>query len=139
MYFEAENEDDLAKVGYSKELRVDPQIVVGLRVDRTGLPLEYGCFEDNTAKKTTLLPIITAFARRHDLGDTPVVVAADAGIPSATNLAALDEARLGFIVGSRAVKVPIDLASHFVWNGDVFADGQIIDSVTPLARQECRQ
>jgi Transposase DDE domain len=131
LYFEAENEDDLRKVGYSKERRVDPQIVVGLLVDRTGFPLEIGCFEGNTAETTTLVPIITAFRARHDLGDTPMVVAADAGMLSATNLAALDEARLGFIVGSRAVKAPIDLASHFHWNGDVFTDGQIIDTVTP--------
>ena len=38
---------------------------------------------------------------------------------------------MGFIVGSRSVKAPIDLASHFHWNGDVFTDGQIIDTVTP--------
>ena len=38
LYFEAEKEDDLRKVGYSKERRVDPQIVVGLLVDRTGFP-----------------------------------------------------------------------------------------------------
>ncbi|BBZ03838.1 IS1634 family transposase [Mycolicibacterium chitae] len=131
LYFEAENEDDLRQVGYSKERRVDPQIVVGLLVDRTGFPLEIGCFEGNTAETTTLIPIITAFAQRHDLGDTPIVVAADAGMLSATNLAALDDAGLGFIVGSRAVKAPIDLASHFYWNGDVFTDGQIIDTVTP--------
>ena len=131
LYFEAENEDDLRKVGYSKERRVDPQIVVGLLVDRTGFPLEIGCFEGNTAETTTLVPIITAFAERHDLSDTPMVVAADAGMLSASNLTALDEAGLGFIVGSRAVKAPIDLASHFHWNGDVFTDGQIIDTVTP--------
>jgi Transposase DDE domain len=131
LYFEAENEDDLRKVGYSKERRIDPQIVVGLLVDRTGFPLEIGCFEGNTAETTTLVPIITAFAARHDLTDTPMVVAADAGMLSASNLTALDEAGLGFIVGSRAVKAPIDLASHFHWNGDVFTDGQIIDTVTP--------
>jgi hypothetical protein len=131
LYFEAENEDDLRKVGYSKERRVDPQIVVGLLVDRTGFPLEIGCFEGNTAETTTLVPIITAFANRHDLTDTPIVVAADAGMLSAANLTALDEAGLGFIVGSRAVKAPIDLASHFHWHGDVFIDGQIIDTVTP--------
>jgi len=131
LYFEAENEDDLRKVGYSKERRVDPQIVVGLLVDRTGFPLEIGCFEGNTAETTTLVPIITAFARRHDLTDTPMVVAADAGMLSASNLTALDEAGLGFIVGSRSVKAPIDLASHFHWNGDAFTDGQIIDTVTP--------
>ena len=39
LYFEAEKEDDLRKVGYSKERRVDPQIVVGLLVDRRGFPL----------------------------------------------------------------------------------------------------
>jgi len=131
LYFEAENEDDLRKVGYSKERRIDPQIVVGLLVDRTGFPLEIGCFEGNTAETTTLVPIITAFAERHDLTDTPMVIAADAGMLSASNLTALDEAGLGFIVGSRSVKAPIDLASHFHWNGDVFTDGQIIDTVTP--------
>ncbi|TGD83736.1 IS1634 family transposase [Mycolicibacterium sp. CH28] len=131
LYFEAENEDDLRKVGYSKERRIDPQIVVGLLVDRTGFPLEVGCFEGNTAETTTLVPIITAFQSRHDLGDTPMVIAADAGMLSASNLTALDEAGLGFIVGSRSVKAPIDLASHFHWNGDVFTDGQVIDTVTP--------
>lgn len=100
-------------------------------MDRTGFPLEIGCFEGNTAETTTLVPIITSFANRHDLGDTPMVIAADAGMLSASNLSALDEAGLGFIVGSRSVKAPIDLASHFHWNGDVFTDGQIIDTVTP--------
>jgi hypothetical protein len=38
---------------------------------------------------------------------------------------------LSFIVGSRTTKVPADLESHFHWNGDVFTDGQIIDTVTP--------
>lgn len=131
LYFEAENEDDLRKVGYSKERRVDPQIVVGLLVDRTGFPLEIGCFEGNTAETTTLVPTITAFADRHDLTATPMIVAADAGMLSAGNLTALDEAGLGFIVGSRSVKAPIDLESHFHWNGDDFTDGQIIDTVTP--------
>jgi hypothetical protein len=131
LYFEAEFEDDLREVGYSKERRIDPQIVVGLLVDRTGFPLEIGCFEGNTAETTTIVPIITAFAGRHDLTDTPMVVAADAGMLSASNLKELDEAGLSFIVGSRTVKAPIDLASHFHWNGDLFADGQIIDTVTP--------
>ena len=131
LYFEAESEDELRKVGYSKERRIDPQIVVGLLVDRTGFPLEIGCFERNTAETTTIVPIVTAFQNRHGLADTPMVVAVDAGMLSASNLNAVDAAGLGFIVGSRTVKAPIDLASHFHWNGDVFSDGQIIDTVTP--------
>src|SRR5664279_2262272 len=38
LYFEAEKEDDLRKVGFSKERRVDPQVVVGLLIDRGGFP-----------------------------------------------------------------------------------------------------
>ena len=131
LYFEAESEDDLRKVGYSKERRVDPQIVVGLLVDRTGFPLEIGCFEGNTAETTTIVPIVTSFLERHCLQGTPMVVAADAGMLSGANLKALDELDLSFIVGSRATKAPGDLESHFHWNGDVFTDGQIIDTVTP--------
>ncbi|MGV0834489.1 IS1634 family transposase [Mycolicibacterium thermoresistibile] len=130
LYFEAESEDELRKVGFSKERRVDPQIVVGLLVDRTGFPLEIGCLEGNTAETTTIVPIITSFLDRHGLKDTPMVVAADAGMLSQSNLAALDELGLSFIVGSRVTKAPGDLESHFHWNGDVFTDGQIIDTLT---------
>jgi hypothetical protein len=131
LYFEAENEDDLRKVGYSKERRVDPQIVVGLLVDRTGFPLEISCFEGNTAETTTIVPILQGFQKRHDLAGVPMVVAADAGMLSWTNLKALDAAGFSFIVGSRSTKAPGDLASHFRWHGNAFTDGQVIDTVTP--------
>ena len=129
LYFEAEKEDDLRKVGYSKERRVDPQIVVGLLVDRNGFPLEIGCFEGNKAETSTIVPIVQAFQARHELAD--MVVVADAGMLSATNLRQLDEANLRFIVGSRVTKAPIDLASHFRWHGDAFTDAQVIDTTTP--------
>ena len=129
LYFEAENEDQLRKVGYSKERRVDPQIVVGLLVDRRGFPLEIGCFEGNKAETLTIVPIVKQFQARHAIAD--VVVVADAGMLSATNLRELDEAGLRFIVGSRATKAPQDLESHFRWHGTAFTDGQAIDTITP--------
>jgi hypothetical protein len=129
LYFEAEHEDGLRKVGYSKERRIDPQIVVGLLVDREGFPLEIGCFEGNKAENHTILPVISQFRARHGTGNFAVV--ADAGMLSAVNLAALDAAGCRFIVGSRLTKAPIDLASHFRWHGDRFADGQVIDTLTP--------
>jgi hypothetical protein len=131
LHFQAEQEDELRRVGYSKDRRVDPQIVVGLLVDRTGMPLEIGCFEGNTAETTTIVPIIRGFIERHHLEGIPMVVAADAGMLSAANLKALDDLELSFIVGSRMTKAPGDLESHFHWNGDAFTDGQIIDTVTP--------
>ncbi|MEV0288890.1 IS1634 family transposase [Kribbella sp. NPDC050820] len=113
----------------SKERRVDPQVVVGLLVDRGGFPLEIGCWEGNKAETATIVPIIRQFQARHGLAD--MVVVADAGMLSASNLKELDEAALRFIVGSRVTKAPADLASHFRWHGDAFADGQVIDTITP--------
>jgi hypothetical protein len=66
---------------------------------------------------------------RHGLAD--MVIVADVGMLSATNLRELDEADLRFIVGSRVTKAPKDLESHFRWHGDAFTDGQIIDTITP--------
>ena len=129
LYFEAEHEDGLRKAGYSKERRIDPQIVVGLLVDRQGFPLEIGCFEGNKAEKHTILPVISQFRARHGIENFAVV--ADAGMLSAANLAALDAAGCKFIVGSRLTKAPIDLESHFRWHGDCFTDGQVIDTLTP--------
>ena len=133
LYFEAEREDELRKVGYSKERRVDPQIVVGLLVDRRGFPLEIGCFEGNRAETLTLIPIVKQFQERHGLAD--MVVVADAGMLSATNLHQLDEAGLRFIVGSRVTKAPVDLESHFRWHGDAFTNAQVIDTITPKNRK----
>lgn len=137
LYFEAEHEDELRKVGYSKERRVDPQIVVGLLVDRNGFPLEIGCFEGNKAETTTIVPIVTQFIARHNLAD--LVVVADAGMLSASNLKALDEAGLRFILGSRSTKAPGDLESHFRWHGDAFDDGQVIDTITPKSGHHRRE
>ncbi len=91
--------------------RVDPQIVVGLLVDQCGFPLEIGCFEGNKAETLTIVPIVKAFQQRHDI--TGMVVVADAGMVSATNLRELDNAGLRFIVGSRITKAPNDLAECF--------------------------
>ncbi|OLO61742.1 IS1634 family transposase [Actinomyces oris] len=129
LYFEAEREDDLRRVGYSKERRVDPQVIVGLLVDRRGFPLRIGCWEGNKAETTTIIPIVEAFQAAHGIEE--LVIVADAGMLSAANLTALDEARLRFIVGARQVRAPGDLEAHFHWAGDAFADGQLIDTITP--------
>lgn len=53
LYFETENEDSdpartvKRRVGVSKERRVDPQIVVGLLVDRAGNPLRVRAYSGN--------------------------------------------------------------------------------------------
>ncbi|WP_341360723.1 hypothetical protein V5H98_06060 [Georgenia sp. M64] len=60
LHFENEDEDDLRKVGMSKEHRVDPQVQVGLLVDPGGFPLEVHLFEGNKAETTTIVPVLRA-------------------------------------------------------------------------------
>ena len=129
LYFETEHEDDLRRVGYSKERRVDPQVIIGLLVDRHGFPLQVGCWEGNRAETTTIIPIVEAFQAAHGIED--LIIVADAGMLSAANLTALDDARLRFIVGARTTRAPGDLEAHFHWHGDAPADGQVIDTITP--------
>lgn len=126
LHFDIENEDALRKVGMSKEHRVDPQIQVGLLVDGAGFPLEVHCFEGNKAETRTLIPVLRSFQERHGVAD--MVVVADAGMLSAGNLNAIEDAGFCFIVGSRISKAPYDLAEHFERRGDYFADGQILES-----------
>ena len=126
LYFEAEYEDKFRKVGMSKERRVDPQITVGLLVDAGGFPLEVHAFEGNKGETTTLIPVLDAFRARHHVED--VVVVADAGMLSAANLTAVEDAGLGFIVGSRVSNAPYDLADQLANRGNFFADGQTIEA-----------
>lgn len=138
LHFESGDEDDgpkgLRKVGMSKEHRVDPQVQVGLLADPTGFPLEVHLFEGNTAETTTLLPVPRTFQARHGITrpGNGMVVVADAGMLSAGNLNAIEDAGFSFIVGSRITKAPYDLADHFERHGDYFTDGQILESVRAM-------
>lgn len=126
LYFEAEDEDDLRKVGMSKERRVDPQVVVGMLVTPDGFPLEVHEFTGNTTETLTLLPVLRAFQDRHQVDD--VVVVADAGMLSANNLNAIEDAGFSFIVGSRISKAPYDLGEHFDRHGGILNDGETLES-----------
>jgi Transposase DDE domain len=61
-----------------------------------------------------------------------MVVVADAGMLSAGNLNAIEDAGFSFIVGSRITKAPYDLAEHFARHGDYFTDGQILQSARAM-------
>jgi hypothetical protein len=130
LHFETDLEDRLRKVGMSKERRVDPQVTVGLLTTGDGFPLDVHLFEGNKAETKTLVPVLTGFAKRHDIDD--VVVVADAGMLSAANLLALEEAGFGFILGSKPSSAADDLADHFRRHGNYFTDGQTIEATRTM-------
>jgi hypothetical protein len=131
LYFETPREDGLRKVGMSKERRVDPQVTVGLLTDRTGFPLAVHLFEGNKAETKTLIPVLTGFRAAHPQAGE-IIVVADAGMLSAANLLALQEAGFRFIVGSKISKAPYDLADHLERHGNTFDDGQTIETTRTM-------
>jgi Transposase DDE domain len=131
LYFETPREDTLRKVGMRKERRVDPQVTLGLLTDAGGFPLAVHLFEGNKAETKTLIPVLTGFAQDHQEA-AEVVVVADAGMLSAANLLALEEAGFRFIVGSKISKAPYDLMAHVERYGNAFDDGQTIETTRTM-------
>lgn len=100
LYFEAEEEDDLRRIGFSKDGKFQcPQIMLGLLVGEKGYPIGYDIFEGNAFEGRTLLPVLRGIQKRYRLGK-PVVVA-DAAMLSEDNLAALEADGFPFIVAAR--------------------------------------
>ncbi len=69
--------------------------------------------------------MVRAFLDAHQAQASKIVVVTDAGMLSADNLAALDEAGLGSVVGPRTSKAPYDLAEHIETFGNDYDDGQV--------------
>jgi transposase len=100
IYFEIEQEDDLRKTGFSKEGKhQNPQIVLGLLVSKNGYPLAYDVFDGKKFEGHTLLPIIENFKTKYQLQQ--LIVVADAGLLSNTNMTLLNQNNYEFILGAR--------------------------------------
>lgn len=126
LYFEIQKEDEYRRPGLSKERRLEPQITVGLLVDRNGFPLGIQSFEGNKAETKTIVPVLRAFSERHGLSDITVV--ADAAMLSGENLTALEELGYRYIVGSRLAKTPYEIAEYLKEPGAELTDSQIFDT-----------
>ena len=109
LYFEINEEDEFRKPGLSKERRLEPQIVIGLLVDRNGFPLTISEFEGKQPETKTIVTTVQAFTKKHRLNNLTVV--ADAAMLSSANLTELEKSkpRIHYIVGSRINKTPYDI------------------------------
>lgn len=100
IYFQIDDEDEVRKRGFSKEGRhQNPQIVLGLLVGLEGYPLAYEIHEGNKFEGHTMLPIIDAFKAKYELDK--LVVIADSGLLSSSNVKELQEKGYEFILGAR--------------------------------------
>ncbi len=101
-----------------------------LLTDASGFPLMVQALEGNKAETTTTVPAIQAFAVAHQLPDVTVV--ADAGMVSAGNQKAIEDAGLSFILRARIPDVPYVVAqSRREHPGQEIPDGHVFTQPWP--------
>lgn len=118
LHFEASDEDDLRKMGFSKDGRhKNPQIYLGLLVSLNGFVIGYEIFEGDIFEGHTLIPVLQQFENRFDLRK-PVVIA-DAGLLTNDNIKTLQTNGYQYIIGARikneSQKIKQTILSHN-WN-----------------------
>jgi hypothetical protein len=108
-YFEIDAEDGLRKNGVSKEHRRKPIVQMGMMQDKDGIPINFNVFPGNTSDCLTMLP--SMLAARRDVGASRMVVVADKGLNTSTNIAAITLDGNGFVFSQsiRGAKSPKEL------------------------------
>lgn len=104
LYFESTNDapedGELRRFGYSKEHRHDlTQVLLGLLVDRDGVPVGYQLFPGNTYEPQSLPAILEKLKSKYRIGR--MVLVGDRGIITKENVGKLRNAGMEFILGMR--------------------------------------
>ena len=99
-YFEGERslgEEDFRRYGYSRDHRFDRrQVVIGMVMTRSGIPLCHHVFPGNTVDKVTVSAVVADLQQRFRLGR--VIFVGDRGMLSDANLEMILNQEIGFIV-----------------------------------------
>lgn len=96
-YYESKNENDLKKFGYSKDGKFgDVQVVMGLLIDKNGLPIGYELFSGNTFDSKTMVKVLDNLKGKFNLEN--VVIVADRGLNSKINLKYIKDAGYDYLM-----------------------------------------
>ena len=100
LYFESSDEDDLRKMGFSKDGKHQcPQIFLGLLVASGGNPIGYDIYEGNIFEGNKFIPALQEIEKKYELGK-PIVIA-DSGLLSKNNIEQLENSGYKYILGAR--------------------------------------
>ncbi len=122
LYFEASDEDDLRKTGFSKDGKhQNPQIFIGLLVGLGGYAIGYDVYEGNIYEGHTLIPFIEKISKKFNL-NMPIIVA-DAGLLSKSNIKALEDKGYEYIIGGRLKNESENIKAKIM--ADDYIDGTI--------------
>ena len=124
LYFEASDEDDLRKTGFSKDGKHQkPQIFLGLLVAKQGYVIGYDIYEGNTYEGHTLIPFIENISKKLSI-EKPIVIA-DSGLLSKKNIVALEEKGYEYILGARIKNETAEIKNQIIES--YYADGDLIN------------
>ena len=124
LYFESESEDDLRRIGFSKEGKLArPQIQLGLFTTLQGYPLSYEVYEGNKYEGHTLVDILKKFQNKFKLDYKPIVVA-DRGMLNNDNIAYLENNDYKYILAAK-IKNTTNEIKEKISNLTFLNDGEI--------------
>jgi len=109
LHFESESEDDLRRIGFSKEGKLNrPQIQLGLFTTLQGYPLSFEVYEGNKFEGHTLTNVLQTFQTRFQIQNKPIVVA-DKGMLSNANIAYLENNDYKYILAYKIKNIDREL------------------------------
>ena len=124
-YFEMDGEDDggLRRKGVSKEHRPEAIVQMGLLLDAEGVPLDYELFPGNVNDMSTMLPMMKKAGLRGagNPDGERVVVVADKGLNTSSNIAACTLDGNGFVFSQSVRKATRELR-EWVLDGAGYAE-----------------
>jgi len=136
LYFESNLKTELKDFGFSKDHRSqDTQIMIGLVVNNQGFPLYFDVFSGKTFEGHTFIPVIKNILKL--LGNTNLIVVADAAMTSQINIKKLTDENIGFVVGARIANLPARLIDS-ISAGLNHQDGKIITDTYRNQRLICQ-
>ena len=98
LHFESENKDDLRKIRFSKEGKLNkPQIQIELLTAKEGYPLGYEIYEGNKFEGNTLIESLKLLEKKFKLNHKPIIVT-DGGMFNNCNLIELDNNGYKYII-----------------------------------------
>jgi hypothetical protein len=127
LYFESESEDDLRRIGFSKEGKLArPQILLGLFTTLEGYPLSYEVYEGNKYEGHTLIDILEKFQSKFKLKNKPIVVA-DRGMLTYANIAYLENNGYKYILAYKIKNISNELKEQIA--NLIFINDRVIHTI----------
>lgn len=106
LHFESESEDDLRRIGFSKEGKLNrPQIQLGLFTTIEGYPLSFEVYDGKKFEGHTMVDVLIKFQKKFNIKNKPIVVA-DRGMLNDKNIAILENNGYKYILGAKIKMMP---------------------------------